>query len=102
MRKTLFGLAVVCLLLTLPLVSASEASTGVPTATQSTLGIPDLLLQKLRESNDGDPSPQCIILITLAILFLKVIRWGALIFEGIILLIILKILRNPNTNTTLA
>lgn len=98
MRKTLIGgsLLAVFLLLMLPTVAAEEAKVAQSAPTSPLLDIQTAYLQELREKFKDGPHPQ-IILITLAILLLKFLRWGVIIFGGIILLIILRILRKNNT-----
>ena len=101
MRKTLiFGsLLAVLLMMMLPTVSAAEAKitqTAKPSSYSPSISGIDIVT--FREKYKGDPSPQTIILLTLAILFLKLLRWGSILFLGGILLIILLILgRSHNT-----
>lgn len=98
MKKTLIGgsLLAVFLLLMLPTVAAEEAKVAQSAPASPLLGIETAYLEELREQLKDGPSPQ-LIFITLAILFLKLVRWGIIIFGGIIFLIILKILRKNNS-----
>ncbi|MBN1861015.1 MAG: hypothetical protein JW840_06100 [Candidatus Thermoplasmatota archaeon] len=99
MRKTLIGgsLLAVFLLLMLPTVAAEEVKVAQSAPTSpNLLDLQTAYLEELREKFKDGPHPQ-IILITLAILLLKFLRWGVIIFGGIILLIILRILRKNNS-----
>jgi len=95
MKKTLTlgSLLVVFLFLMLPTVTAAEAKIA-----QSSIPSPDVLeiqttyLMELQEKYKDGPYPQ-FILITLAILLLKLLRWGVLF----IILIILSTLKPDNT-----
>jgi hypothetical protein len=103
MRKTLIGgsLLAVFLLMMLPTVAAEEAKVAQAGPTSSNLlDIQTAYLEELREKFKDNPSPQ-FILITLAILLLKLLRWGVIIFGGIVLLIVLRILRKNNTAVVL-
>ena len=105
MRKNLIicSLLAVFLMLMLPTVSAAEAK-----VTQSATTLPNLYniqatyFDAIRAKYKDNPSPQCI-LITLAILFLKLLRWGKIFLIGGILLLlggillIIRILRHRNT-----
>jgi hypothetical protein len=102
MRKTLIGgsLLVVLLLLILPAVTAEQvkiAQSG--TTTPYLLNAETTYLEAIRQKYKDNPSPQ-IIFITLAILLLKLLRWGIVIIGGIIILAILRIIRNPHNNTS--
>ena len=101
MRKTLIGgsLLAVCLLMMLPAVAAEEVKVAQSATTSNFATMETTYLEALRQKYRDGPSPQ-IILITLAILFLKLLRWGVFIFGGIIFLVILRILRGNNNNTT--
>lgn len=99
MRKILIGssLLAAVLLLMLPAVAAEEVKIA-QSATQNRL-TDEVYVEALLQQYQNDPSPQ-VILITLAILFLKLIRWGIVIIGGIFLLALLGIIRNPNNNTS--
>ncbi len=56
-------------------------------------------MKTLRDQYNQNPSPQTIILLTLGILLLKLLRWGAVLVIGGVLLIILRIL-SKRQNTT--
>ncbi|MCX6662043.1 MAG: hypothetical protein NTY91_05785 [Euryarchaeota archaeon] len=100
MRKTLIGgsLLVVLLLLMLPAVTAEQVKIA-QSATITSLNIETTYLEVIRQKYKDNPSPQ-IIFITLAILLLKLLRWGIIIIGGIFVLAILRIIRNPNNNTS--
>jgi hypothetical protein len=101
MRKTLIGgsLLAVFLLLMLPAVAAEEVKVAQSaTATPNLLAI-ETYIEAILQKYKDNPSPQ-IIFITLAILLLKLLRWGVVIFGGIIFLMILKIIRGQNNNTS--
>ena len=87
------------LLLMLPAVAAEQAKITQSASTPYLLNVETTYLQALQEKYNDGPSPQ-IIFITLAILLLKLLRWGVVIIGGIILLSILGILRKPNNNTS--
>jgi hypothetical protein len=99
MKKNLIigSLLAVFLMMMLPTVAATEAK-----AAQSALTSPNLVdiettyLEAIRAKYKDNPSPQ-FILVTLAILLLKLIRWGILLIDGVIFLIVLRILRKNNT-----
>jgi len=99
MKKTLIGssLLAVFLLLMLPTVAA-EGMKIAQSRTQNPL-LDEAYVEALLQNYQDHPSPQ-IILITLAILLLKLLRWGVIIVGGIILLVILSIIRKPNNNTS--
>ncbi len=101
MRKTLIGgsLLAVLLLMLLPAVAAEQATIARSAITPNLLNAEITYLKALQQKYNDDPSPQ-IILITLAILLLKLLRWGVVIVGGIFLLMILGILRKPNNNTS--
>lgn len=93
MRKgiILVSLLAVFLMMMLPTVAAAEAKVAQSATTSPNLINIDAIRVKYKEN----PSPQTIILLTLAILFLKLLRAGAIILVGGILgifLIILKII----------
>ena len=102
MKKTLiFGsLLAVFLMMMLPAVSAEESK-----AVQSAQSSPYLLksqetyMETIRAKYANDPTPQTI-LITLAIMLLKLLRAGMLFIDLVILLIILRIIRGPSNNNT--
>jgi hypothetical protein len=101
MRKTLlFGsLLAVSLMMMLPAVAAEEAKIAQSTLTsQNLLDMETTYLKEIQDRYKNNPAPQCII-ITLAIMFLKLLRWGVLIIFGIILLGILRIIRGQNNTT---
>jgi hypothetical protein len=105
MRKKLMicSLLAVFLMLLLPALSAAEAKVA-----QSATTVPNpykiraTYIDALRATYKDNPSPQCI-LVTLAIILLKLLRWGELfLIGGTFLLIggillIIRILRNHNT-----
>jgi len=95
MRKTLIGgsLLAVFLMMMLPAVAAEEANV---VQSSNLLKIQPEFIESLKDQYLNGPTPQ-IILITLLILFLKLMRWGVVIIGGIILLIILRIIRGHNT-----
>jgi hypothetical protein len=98
MRKNLLigSLLAVTLILLLPTVSAVEFSA----AYQPSYGLSskEATLQTLIKKQTDNPEPNCIILLTIAILFLKLLKWGlghfriADILFGVILLVILTML----------
>ncbi len=104
MKKTLIGasLLAVFLLMMLPTVAAEEAKVA-----QSTVRSPTLLslqtaeLEAMKEKYTDGPQPQ-FILLTLAILFLKLIRMGIIVIGGLILIVVLRLLGNQNNTTSLA
>jgi hypothetical protein len=101
MRKTLIGgsLLAVLLLMMLPAVAAEQVKIAQSATTPNLLNAETTYLKAIRQKYNDDPSPQ-IILITLAILLLKLLRWGLIIIGGIFILAILRIIRNPNNNTS--
>ncbi|HWR28042.1 MAG TPA: hypothetical protein VN377_06370 [Candidatus Thermoplasmatota archaeon] len=101
MRKTLIGssLLVVLLLLMLPAVTAEQVKIAQSATTTNLNTIEATYMEAIRQKYKDNPSPQ-IILITLAILLLKLLRWGLVIIGGILILAILGILRKPNNNTS--
>jgi hypothetical protein len=101
MRKTLIGgsLLAVLLLLMLPAVTAEQVKIAQYATTPYLLNAETTYLKALREKYNDNPSPQ-IIFITLAILLLKLLRWGVIIIGGIFVLAILRIIRSPNNNTS--
>ncbi len=101
MRKTLIGgsLLAVLLLMTLPAVAAEQAKITQSANTPYLQNLEATYLQALQEKYNNGASPQ-IIFITLAILLLKLLRWGVIIVGGIILLSILGLLRKPQNNTS--
>jgi hypothetical protein len=103
MRKTLIlgSLLAVFLMMMLPTVAAAEAKVAQSATTSpNLLSIQTAYLEEMREKFKDNPSPQ-FILITLAILLLKLLRWGMIIIDGVIFLIILKILRKNNTTAVI-
>jgi len=101
MKKTLIGgsLLAVVLIMLLPAVAAEQATIARSAITSNLLNAEITYLEALQQKYNDDPSPQ-IIFITLAILLLKLVRWGVVIVGGIILLMILGIIRRPNNNTS--
>jgi hypothetical protein len=98
MRKNLLIgslLAATCILL-LPAVSAVEFSAAHQPL--YSLSSQEETLQTLIKKHMNNPQPNCIILLTIAILFLKLLKWGlghfkiADILFGVMLLIIITIL----------
>lgn len=105
MRRTLiFGsLLAVFLMLMLPAVSAAESKVAQSAKTSPyLLDIQETCINTIRAKYADNPSPQTFILLTLAILFLKFLRWGAVFIGGIIILIILKIIRGQNNTASIA
>ena len=101
MRKTLiFGsLLAVFLMMMLPTVAAAEAKVAQSATTSPYLiNIQTTYIDAIRAKYKDNPSPQTFILLTLAILFLKLLRWGV-IFIGVILLIILRMGGQNNTTS---
>jgi hypothetical protein len=103
MRKTILGgsLLVVFILLMLPAVTAEQAKIAPSTATSFTLNSARTYLEEIQKKFMDNPSPQVIIL-TLLIIILKLLRWGAAIIGGILILTILGLLKKPNNNTSVA
>jgi hypothetical protein len=102
MRKNLIVgcLLAVFLMMMLPAVVAAEAKVAQSATTSpNLLEIQTTYIETIRGKYRDNPSPQCFILLTLGILLLKLLRWGAIILDGIIFLIILRIIRG-NNNTT--
>jgi hypothetical protein len=101
MRKTLIGgsLLVVLFLLLLPAVAAEQAKIAQSATTLNLNSIETTYMEAIRQKFKDTPQPQ-IIFLTLAILLLKLLRWGVLIIGGILLLSILGIFKNPNNNTS--
>jgi hypothetical protein len=101
MRKTLIGgsLLAVLLLLMLPAVAAEQVKIAQSATTPNLLNVETTYVEAIRQKHKDTPSPQ-IILITLAILLLKLLRWGLVIIGGILILSILGLFRNPNNNTS--
>jgi hypothetical protein len=105
MRKKIIicSLLAVFFMLMLPTISAAETKVAQSNTTQQNLyRIEETYIDTIHDKYKNNPIPQCILL-TLAILFLKLVRLGKrIITVGIILLIggillIIKILRNQNT-----
>jgi hypothetical protein len=102
MRKTLIvgSLLAVFLMMMLPAVAAAEAKVA-----QSATTSPNLLtsqityVEAIRAKYKDNPSPQTFIILTLAILFLKLLRWGSVIVIGAIFLIILRLIGGQNNTT---
>jgi hypothetical protein len=104
MRKSvIFGsLLAVFLMLMLPAVSAEESQIVQSAQTSSSLlKAQEIYLQTMTAKYLDDPVPQTILL-TLAILLLKLLRWGVILVDAVILLIILRIIRGPSNNTSFA
>jgi hypothetical protein len=102
MRKNLIigSLLVVFLMLLLPAVSAEDSRITQSAQTSSSLlKAQEIYLETMVKKYMDGPSPQPILL-TLAILLLKLLRWGVLIFDGVILLIILRIIRGGSNNSS--
>jgi len=102
MRQTILcgSLMVTFLLIMLPAVIATEARTVQTAKTPPyLLSISETDIKILREKYNYHPSPQTIILLTLGILLLKLLRWGAIFIVGGVLLIILMLL-GKKQNTT--
>lgn len=109
MRKIsiICSLLAVFLMMMLPTVFATEAKVALSNTTQQYLSsIEETSIEANQEKYKNKPLPQCILL-TLAILFLKLIRLGKrIITVGIILLIggillLIKLLRNQNTTAVI-
>ncbi|MCX6671857.1 MAG: hypothetical protein NTX92_08065 [Euryarchaeota archaeon] len=79
----------------LPTIAATQTTSTPPTL----VSIPNIDMKTLRDQYNQNPSPQTIILLTLGILLLKLLRWGAILVIGGVLLIILGIL-SKRQNTT--
>jgi len=104
MRKTLLigSLLTVFLMLMVPTVAAAEATVAQSATTSpNLLNIQTTYIDAIRAKYTDNPSPQTIILLTLAILFLKLLRWGSILFIGGILLIILRIISKQQNTTGL-
>jgi len=102
MRKTLIlgSLLAVFLMMMLPTVAAAEAKVAQSATTSPyLLNAQSVYIEAIRAKYKDNPSPQTFILLTLAILFLKLLRWGSIIVIGVIFLIILK-MKNGQNNTT--
>ncbi|HWR64437.1 MAG TPA: hypothetical protein VN365_08555 [Candidatus Thermoplasmatota archaeon] len=89
----------VLLLLMLPAVAAEQVSIAQSATTPYLLNAETTYLKALREKYNDNPSPQ-VIFITLAILLLKLLRWGVVIIGGLLFLAIMRMIRNPNNNTS--
>lgn len=100
MRKTLIvgSLLAVFLMVMLPAVSATEAKVVQSAKSPYLLTLQSTYLNALRTKYKDSPSPQIIIL-TLLIMFLKVLRWGVVLFIGIVLLTLLGIGGHSNNTT---
>jgi hypothetical protein len=89
----------VSLMVMLPAVSAAEATVSQSaTSSRYLLNLKDTYLAALQTKYKDSPSPQCII-ITLLIMFLKLMRWGIILGVGVILLILLGIGGHGNNTT---
>ncbi|DAC72561.1 MAG TPA: hypothetical protein DSN98_04550 [Thermoplasmata archaeon] len=102
MRKNLIvgSLLAVFLMMMLPTVAAAEAKVAQSATTSpNLLSIQTAYVEAIRAKYKDDPSPQTFILLTLAILFLKLLRWGSIIVIGAILLVILKVIGGRNNTT---
>lgn len=101
MRKSVIlgSLLAVFLMMMLPAVSAEESKIAQSARMSPYLQAQEAYLEALTAQFADGPEPQPILL-TLAILFLKMIRWGILLFDVMIFLIILRILRGGQNNTT--
>jgi hypothetical protein len=101
MRKTLiFGsLLTVFLILSLSAVSAEESKIVQSAQTSPyLLKAQETYMETIRAKYANDPSPQTI-LITLAIMLLKLLRAGMLFMDAVILFIIFKIIGSGQNNT---
>jgi hypothetical protein len=101
MRKNLiFGsLLAGFLMLLLPAVSAAEANVAqVAKKSPYLLKAQETYMETIRAKYTNGPSPQTII-ITLAIMLLKLIRAGMLFMDAVILFIIYKIISGGQNNT---
>jgi len=89
----------VFLILMLSAVSAEESKVVQSAQTSPyLLKAQEIYMETIRAKYTNDPSPQTII-ITLAIMLLKLIRAGMLFIDAVILLIILRIIRGGQNNT---
>lgn len=102
MRKTLIGgsLLAVFLLLMLPAVAAEQVKIAQSATTTPKLTIGTTYLEAIRQKYKDNPYPQTI-LITLAIMVLKLIRLGMLLADAIILMIILRIIGGPQNTSAI-
>jgi len=95
MKKTLIlgSLLAVFLVMMLPTVAAAETKIAQSAVTSfNFLEIQTTYLEEMQEKYKDGPYPQ-FIFITLAILLLKLLRWGVIF----IIIIILNLLRSNNT-----
>jgi hypothetical protein len=105
MRKIIIlaSLLAVFLIMMLPTIAAAEAKVAQSATTSPILiNIETAYIEAIRAKYKDNPSPQTIILLTLAILFLKLLRAGVILLTGgilVILLIILKIIGGHNNTT---
>ena len=101
MRKIVIAgsLLAVSLLFLLPAVAAEQAKVAQSARTPYLVNAEITYLEALEKKDKDTPSPQ-VIFLTLAILLLKLLRWGVVIIGGIILLSILGIFKKPNNNTS--
>jgi hypothetical protein len=101
MRKSvIFGsLLAIFLIMMLPAVSAEESKIVQSARTSPFFKNQEAYLETIRAKYANDPIPQTII-ITLLIMFLKLIRAGMLLIDAVILFIIFKIIGGGQNNTT--
>lgn len=101
MRKSVIvgSLLAVFLMVMVPAVSAAESTIAQSATSSPLLKAQEAYLEALIAQYADGPQPATILL-TLAILFLKLIRWGVIIIDLTILLIIIRILRGGQNNTT--
>jgi hypothetical protein len=92
-KNLLFGcLAAIVLLMTLPAVSAAESTVVQSHRTSSyLLTIQDIDTDSIRAKYMENPTPQTFIILTLAILFLKLLRMSILL-PILVLLIYLRLI----------
>jgi membrane glycosyltransferase len=102
MRKNLIlgSLLAVFLMMMLPTVAATEAKVAQSASTSpNLLDAQTTYIEAIREKYKDNPSPQTFIILSLAILFLKLLRWGAIIVIGAIFLVIIRMIRGQNTTS---
>jgi hypothetical protein len=101
MRKSVIvgSLLAVFLMVMVPAVSAAESTIAQSATSSPLLKAQEAYLEALISQYADGPQPATILL-TLAILFLKLLRWGVIIIDLTILLIIIRILRGGQNNTT--
>jgi hypothetical protein len=99
MKKTLIGCSLLAVFLIMMLPTVAAEGMKIAQAGTQNLLVDEAYVEALLQKYIDHPSPQ-IILITLAILLLKLLRWGIIIMGGVFLLIILGIIKRPHNNTT--